>query len=97
MAGQKNLTEPRRCHLNVDGLGANTDRPEKYCPNWVNMKKPRKVYWQRWIKATGDYADRMCWAYVCDWCWKDQERADDWEGWPTDDSGKFMQTVECNL
>ncbi len=97
MAGSKTLTEPRRCHNNVDGLGSYTNRPEKYCPNYVNMKKARKKYWQRFIGATGKDADRMCWAYVCDWCWQDLNEIDDWDGWPTDDSGKFMQTVECNL
>ena len=93
------LTESRHCHNSIDGLGAYTNRPDKYCPNYVNMKKPRKAYWQRQIRSTGNYADKMCWAYICDWCWDEMTEAtlEDWEGWPQGDDGKFIGSVECSL
>lgn len=88
------LEKPRRCRNHVEGLDheyKNTSfcRREKLCPNYVNIKKPRRTYWHR------RNAEKMCWAYICDWCWEDLPEDD--EGWPVDGNGKFMQTMECSI
>ena len=103
------LTKPRHCHYSAEGMSERTGgtwtpdgkpvRAEKYCPNWVNQRKPRKVYWRRWVQTTEKEADRMCWAYICDWCWDEMTEAtlEDWEGWPQGDDGKFIGSTECSL
>ena len=89
------LQEPRRCRNYIEGLHfdfasyvrlAGSDRA---CPNYVNMKKPRKVYWER--RA----AEKVCWDYICDWCFEDLGEFD--EGWPTADNGRFKESMECSL
>ena len=89
----KGLSKPRRCHNHADGLQYDYafGRDEKFCPNYVNTKKPRKAYWQR------PKANKMCWAYVCDWCHRDLVNGPDWDGWPTGDDGKFIGSMECSL
>lgn len=94
MARLKPLTEQRRCHNNVEGFDyeyKNTSfrRREKFCPNYVNMKKPRRYFWTR------RGAEKRCYAYICDWCWDDLPEGD--FEWPMDDNGRFMQTMECSL
>lgn len=92
MSKLKSLTEPRRCHNNVEGLyfeSTSFCRKDEFCPNYVNMKKPRRYFWDR------DGAEKRCWAYICDWCWEDLPESD--FEWPVGDNGKFMQTVECSL
>ena len=98
MAKLKPLAEQRRCHNHEGGLHSGYNsflRKEKLCPNYVNMKRPRKHYWQRWIRAAGDYAEKMCWAYICDWCYEDLP--EDEESWPTGDNGQFIGSMECSL
>ena len=73
------LAEPRRCHFFA------SDR----CSNYVNMKRPRRVYWER------EKAERVCWAYVCDLC-LEKYTNEDWY-WPTAEDGRFKQTMECSL
>ena len=46
----KRLDAPRRCHYYVEGLPFEQTAFERLqgdraCPNYVNMKKPRRVYW----------------------------------------------------
>ena len=87
------LREPRRCHNYVAGLPEEVAyvrwQDRQSCPNYVNMKKPRKLYWRR------SRAEKVCWAYCCDWCFQGLEDA--WDGWPTLDNGQFMGSVECSL
>lgn len=92
MARLKPLTEQRRCNNNVEGLHfdcVSFIRKDKFCPNYVNMKRPRRYFWER------RGAQKRCWAYICDWCWEDLPENEN--GWPMDDSGRFMQSMECSL
>ncbi len=98
-----NLTKPRHCHWSIGDMrerpggtwtpNGKPARIEKHCPNWVNQRKPRRMYWRK------GRAERMCWAYICDWCWDEMVEAtqDDWEGWPQGDDGKFIGSMECSL
>jgi|SRR3990167_3638323 len=91
----KRLDTPRRCHYYVEGfpfeLISFIRIEDKVCPNYVNMRKPRRVYWER------RKAERVCWAYVCDWCSEDvAENSGEW-CWPTEDSGQFKGSMECSL
>ena len=97
MSRRKPLTKQRRCHNHTDGLHDYNSfcREDKFCPNYVNMKKPRKQYWQRWSRTAG-YAEKMCWAYICDWCHEDLQEDNDYE-WPTNDRGQFLGSMECSL
>ena len=89
----KRLEQSRRCHHYVEGLPESALdmrwQDAKSCPNYVNMRKPRRAYWER------GNAEKVCWAYICDWCFEDLE---EWEeGWPTGDSGQFKGSMECSL
>lgn len=81
MTRSKKLTEPCRC--------ANF-RDKHKCLNWVNIRKPRKLYWER-----GGSDEVMCWQYFCDLC-HNRGVSDDFY-WPTDSSGKFMESVQCSV
>jgi len=89
------LQGARRCYNYIEGL--NFDRHsyirlqglDDMCPNYVNTRKPRRAYWKR------SNAEKVCWAYICDWCFEDLEEFDD--GWPRDDNGRFSESMECGL
>jgi len=82
----------RRCHYATERLPEWTTFPlstDRFCPNYVNLKRPRKVYWER------PKAERVCWAYVCDWCFEELPEVEDF--WPTGADGRFKQSMECSL
>lgn len=103
MSRRIRLEQPRRCHYSVEELPwewrerwGSQEEPliQKHCLNWVNMKRPQRVYWQR-LRA-----EKMCWAYICDLCseaLKEDAECYDGEGWPTGDDGKFIGSMECNF
>lgn len=112
MSRPKALAAPRRCYYQEEELpdGYAEARgewdwdkggaPPKHCANWVNQRRPRRAYWQRWVRTTGKEAEHMCWAYICDLCWRAQREMDeygDWEGWPVGEDGKFIPSQECAI
>jgi len=95
MAAFTRLQEPRRCDNHTVGLHfdfhsyVRLEGTDTACPNYVNMRKPRKAYWER------RRAEKVCWAYICDWCFEDLGENE--EGWPVGDNGRFKESMECSL
>ena len=91
------LASPRRCSYAVEKLPWEwrevRGNEDEHCPNYVNQQRPRREYWRR------PNAERMCWAYICDLCWGLLLLTTeyDYEGWPTDDTGRFIKSMECSF